>query len=288
MKWLTAPESWPIGPSPASSTVLASVAARTGFGLTLLTAAHSEGPNYSHHDDCRGGSKNTRCPTWSLVPASAGGSTLAEFVWLNLLGRFVLFGRIEGAHDRRLQGCGRDLAGRGGEGACGVEVGGDFGLAVGAVGEVSLEVAELRAIERVEGVGSGELVDVHYGATPNVSRNRMSPSRILVRIVPKGTFSSWDTSAYVCPPKYASSMDSRWTTVRESSAATTRSRSARSMMLSSAGAATTASSRAAIWSRSRPDCSGRTRSTARRWAIVAAQVWTVPFERPYRGADFQI
>ena len=74
---------------------------------------------------------------------------------------------------------------------------GHLGLAVLALGEVPLEPGALEVVERVDGVGAGQRVDVGHDATPIVSRSRMSPSRIRVLAVPTGRSSMLATSVWV-------------------------------------------------------------------------------------------
>ena len=64
---------------------------------------------------------------------------------------------------------------------------GDLGAAVGALREVLLEDARSAVVERVDGVGTGEVVQIGaHAGTPNVSRRRMRPSRMRVFAVPSG------------------------------------------------------------------------------------------------------
>ena len=84
-----------------------------------------------------------------------------------------------------------------GEQGCGLPQLGDLGAAVLAGGEVLLEPGALEVVDGVEGVGAGELVDVAHEPTPIRSRRRMSPSRIRVFAVPRGTSSMVATSVWV-------------------------------------------------------------------------------------------
>ena len=79
---------------------------------------------------------------------------------------------------------------------------GDLVLALGALPEVAFELGTLDVVERVDGVGAAEPVDVGvHGCIPKVSRRRMSPSLILVFAVPSGIPNRAATSVCVYPPK---------------------------------------------------------------------------------------
>ena len=73
----------------------------------------------------------------------------------------------------------------------------DLGAALGALGEVALELGALDVVERVDGVGAGQGVDVAHWPTPIASRSRISPSRMRVLAVPTGRSSMVATSVCV-------------------------------------------------------------------------------------------
>ena len=74
---------------------------------------------------------------------------------------------------------------------------GHLGATVVALREVVLEAGPLEVVERVDGVGPRELVQVTHEPTPIRSRRRISPSRIRVLAVPNGTSSRVATSVCV-------------------------------------------------------------------------------------------
>ena len=63
--------------------------------------------------------------------------------------------------------------------------------------EVAHEPGPLEVVERVDGVGAGQRMDVVHAPTPIVSRRRISPSRIRVLAVPTGKSSMVATSVCV-------------------------------------------------------------------------------------------
>ena len=74
----------------------------------------------------------------------------------------------------------------------------DLGLALGALGEVSLEGDALALVEGVDGIRTGESVDIGtHGCIPRVSRRRIKPSLIRVLAVPRGTPRRVATSVWV-------------------------------------------------------------------------------------------
>src|SRR5829696_7046099 len=96
----------------------------------------------------------------------------------------------------------RLLLGEGAEGVGGGGELGDLGAAVGTTREVLLEQGALALVERVDGVGTGEVVQVGaHAGTPIVSRSRMRPSRIRVLAVPGGRSRRRATSVCVYPPR---------------------------------------------------------------------------------------
>ena len=75
---------------------------------------------------------------------------------------------------------------------------GHLGAAVSTHREVLLEGRALGLVEGVDGVGTGEVVQIGaHAGTPNVSRRRIRPSRMRVFAVPSGRSSSRATSVWV-------------------------------------------------------------------------------------------
>ena len=105
-------------------------------------------------------------------------------------------GRDLGEHLRPQVGTGAGVHGVG-EHRRGLAEAGDLGGAVGALGQVALEAGALDVVEGVDGVRTGQRMHVAHESTPNVSRSRMSPSRIRVLAVPSGMPSMVDTSLWV-------------------------------------------------------------------------------------------
>ena len=83
--------------------------------------------------------------------------------------------------------------------ARGLAQAGDLVAAVGALGEVPLELGALDVVEGVDGVGAGEGVDgiAHRARLPSCRASRMSPSRMRVLAVPTGRSSMAATSVCV-------------------------------------------------------------------------------------------
>src|SRR4029079_10411285 len=102
----------------------------------------------------------------------------------------------------------------------------DLGSALGALGQVLLELGSLDGVESVDGIGTRKRMDLAHACatspTPNASLSRISPSLIRAFAVPIGRSSMLATSVCVYLPRNASSTASRCLAVRSARAARTR------------------------------------------------------------------